>query len=67
MSVPTKTEVFSSLTEHIRLAEEDAYKLMHLARANDDKAIADGWFSVGELFKRLNHQVIMLATKGRLN
>lgn len=67
MNIPTESEAFSRLIDHLRLAEEEAYKLMHLARMNNRNPLADGWFSVGELLKRMIFQVTMLATKGRPN
>lgn len=69
MSVPTQGEEYTKLTEHIRLAQESAYTLSHLTRAmsgsSKDRAIADGWFAVGELLKRVNHQIISIA-QGKL-
>ncbi len=69
MSVPTTGEEFAKLIEHVRLAQESAYMMAHLTRAmggSKDNALADGWFSVGELFKRVNYQIIELG-KGKLN
>lgn len=69
MNVPTQGEEFSKFIHHITEAQSVAYTLSHLARAmsnsGKDRALADGWFSVGELLKRLNHQVTELA-KGKL-
>lgn len=69
MSVPTSGEEYSRLTEYLRLAQESAYTLSHLTRSmsssSKDKAIADGWFAVGELLKRVNHQIISIA-QGKL-
>lgn len=68
MSVPTHGETYAQLIEHVTKAQEAAYMLAHLTRAQGgakDNALADGWFSVGELMKRLNFQVIQLA-QGRL-
>lgn len=68
MTVPTSGEEFTKFIHHITEAQSVAYMLAHLARAQGnsrDSALADGWFSVGELLKRLNHQVTELA-KGKL-
>lgn len=69
MTVPTQGEEFSKFIHHISEAQSTAYTLSHLARSmssnSKDRALADGWFSVGELLKRLNHQVTELA-KGKL-
>ena len=70
MSVPTRGETFSKLLEHIRLAEEQAAMMAHLTRAESggikDNAIANGWLSVSELFRRMAIKVTELA-QGRLN
>lgn len=69
MSTPTHGEVFAKLIEDIAHAQEGASMLAHLARATDGSAksiaIADGWLSVSELFKRVNFQVIKLG-QGKL-
>ena len=67
-SVPTVAEEYSKMLEHLRKAQESSYMLAHLVRAQGgrkDNAIADGWFSVGELIKRMNYQITQLA-QGRL-
>jgi len=67
-SVPTQGESLNKFLHNIREAQEGAYLLSHLARAQGnsrDNALADGWFGVGELLKRLQHQVVELA-KGKL-
>ena len=68
MNIPTVAEEYSKMLEHLRLAQESSYMLAHLVRAqggSKDNAIADGWFSIGELIKRMNHQITQLA-QGRL-
>lgn len=62
MTLPTKTEVYSSLMEHIRLAQEDAAKLAHLT-ADESPLNSKGWLVISEMFKRIQSQVITLATK----
>jgi len=70
MSVPTQGETFSKLLEHIRKAEEEAAMMAHLVRAQGakakDTAIANGWLSISELFRRVGLKVTDLA-QGRLN
>lgn len=69
MSLPTKSEVYSRLMEHIRLAQEDAAMLAHLNNADGDApgmVIAKGWLNVSELFRTLAERVTRLATKGTL-
>lgn len=67
-AVPTQGEEFAKFLHHLRAAEDSAYMLNHLTRAQGtakDKALADGWFAVGELLKRMVHQTTQLA-KGHL-
>ena len=69
MGTPTHGEVFAKLIEDIAHAQEGCAMLGHLTRAQSssakDKALADGWIALSELFKRVNYQVIELA-KGKL-
>lgn len=68
-TVPTQGEEFAKLHHHIISAQESAARLAHLTRSmgsgSKDRAIADGWIAVSELFKRLNYQVTALA-QGKL-
>lgn len=66
MSLPTTSEKFAELIEHLRKAQEAAAMLAHLTR-DEDKLHAQGWIAVSELFKRTQLQVTKLATQGRLN
>ena len=66
MTVPTRAETYAQLVEHIAKAQEASAMMAHLTR-DDDRILANGWLKISELFKRLNHEVIMLATKGRFN
>ena len=64
MTVPTSGETYAKLMEHLRLAQEQAAMMAHLSRANSDNKKADGWLLISELFKRVQHQVTELATRG---
>lgn len=67
-TVPTVGEEFARLNENLLKAQEAAYMLSHLTRAqggSKDNALADGWFSVGELLKRMVYQTAKLA-QGKL-
>ncbi len=69
MSVPTQSEELFKLIEHLKHAQESAYTMAHLTRAmggRKDNALADGWFSIGELLKRVNFQVLQIG-QGKLN
>jgi len=63
MSVPTEGEVFSKFLEHLRLAQEDAATLAHLAQLNNRRKRAIGFMGVSEQLKLTIHAVTQLATK----
>ncbi len=64
MTVPTQGETFARLIEHLRLAQEAAATLSHLAHANSDRSKAMGWMAVSENLKRSQSLVTDLATRG---
>lgn len=69
MSLPTKGEVYEQLTEHLRRAQEASATLAHLNNAEGDApgtVIGRGWLHVSEALRKMQHMVIMLSTKGRL-
>lgn len=69
MGVPTTGEVLSRIIDSLRKAQEDAYLMGHLTKAmsnsSKDRALGDGWIAIGEMLKRMNHQVIEIG-KGKL-
>lgn len=67
MNVPTQSEVYSQLIEHLVKAQESAAMMGHLLNMQDndsDHLLATGWIGISELMKRMQHQVVKLATKG---
>lgn len=62
----TKDEVFTSLLENLRLAEEAAYMLGHLYKSQEasDFNYGQGFLAVGEMLKMTQINVTNLATKG---
>lgn len=64
MTVPTRGEAYSKLMEHLRRCQEEASTLSHLHNANDDRKMAVGWLHMSEMFKKIQHQVTTLATRG---
>jgi hypothetical protein len=66
MSLPTESEEFSKLTEHLRKGAEAAYMLGHLC-ADENETKSHGWLGIGQLLERMVTQVVRLATHGRLN
>ena len=63
MGLPTKSEKFAQLIEHLRKGQEAAATIAHLTR-DDDKLHAQGWMAVSEMLKKTAHQVTKLATRG---
>lgn len=63
MSIPTKGEAYSKLTEYLRKAQEEASMLAHLHR-DESKVKADGWLAISEALKLMNYKVGQLATRG---
>lgn len=63
MTVPTQGEEFARLIEFIRKAQESSATLSHLASANDDKLLAQGWMAVSEMFKLTSRNVTKLAMR----
>lgn len=69
MSVPSRGEVFSKSTEHIRGLIDCCAIMAHLHNtegSDKDKKLALGWLMMSEMFKKVQHQVILLG-QGRLN
>lgn len=68
MSAPTRSEVYATLTEHLRLAEENAATLAHLTNEDgrpSSKVLAIGWLNVAEIMKKVRFNLIELM-KGHL-
>lgn len=67
--LPSHGETYAKLHESLIKAQESAYMLAHLTRAqggSKDNSLADGWIAIGEMMKRLIYQVTELA-KARLS
>jgi hypothetical protein len=62
MSLPTESETFAKLLEHLRLAQEDAAMLGHLC-ADNEPTRSHGWLGISELIKRIVAQVTKLAMR----
>lgn len=63
--VVTQGETFAKLIWHIDELMDCCATMAHLTRAQSDtskdRAIADGWIAVVEMFKRIRHSVTVLA------
>jgi hypothetical protein len=65
VSPPTEAEVYTSLIERLRLAEEAAYILGHYFKAQEvsDFDKGQGFLAVGEMLKYTQLNVTNLATR----
>lgn len=65
-SLPTEADIYTSLMERLRLAEEAAYILGHYFKAQDtsDFDKGQGFLAVGEMLKMTQLNVTNLATRG---
>lgn len=54
---------FGQLIEHLRLAQEAAYTIGHIRKANGDKLTGQGFLAVGELLKMAQINVTKFATE----
>lgn len=63
----TEAEVYTSLLERLRLAEEASYTLGHLYKAQDDFEYGQGFLAVGEMLKMTQINVTNLATRTMRN
>lgn len=61
VTVPTEGETFARMIEHLRLAQECAGTLSHLASANDQRRRAIGWIAVEQQLKLTCAAVTKLA------
>lgn len=62
MSLPTESETFAKLLEHLRKAQEEAATLGHLC-ADNEPTRSHGWLGISELLKKMTHQVTKLAMR----
>jgi hypothetical protein len=64
MSIPSRGEKFSELTEHLRKGAEAAAFIAHLTNDTDgpSKIQAQGWRAVSQLLEEIVRRVIKLAT-----
>lgn len=60
----TQGETYMKMMDHLRELQECAAVMAHLANANDEKLLAQGWLATTEMFKLVQSQVTKLATKG---
>lgn len=64
MSLLTYGETYSRLIEHLRLAQEDAANLAHIANSEtiSGTTVGRGWLTISEALKLMQHKVTQLAT-----
>lgn len=63
MGVPTHSETYAILMEHLRKAQEASATLSHLAGENGETKHKIGWLHVSEAFKKMQKHVTDLATR----
>lgn len=59
----SEADTFAQLLEHLRLAEEGAYMLGHLYKAQGDDMRGQGFLAIGEMFKLTQVNITNMATK----
>ncbi len=59
----SEADTLAQLLEYLRLAEEAAYTIGHLRKAQDDNLVGQGWLAIGEMLKATQLGVTKLATK----
>lgn len=62
MSLPTESETFAKLLEHLRKAQEEAATLGHLC-ADNEPTRSHGWLGISELLGRMVVQTTKLAMR----
>jgi len=68
MGVPTRSETFTKLLEHLTKAQEEAAMMAHLHNTEGnvkDVALAMGWLKVSENLKKMQRAITKMA-QGRL-
>lgn len=64
VTVPTQGETYSKILHYLIKLQEESATMAHLAAANDDRSLANAWLNVSENFKKMQHSLTQLATKG---
>jgi hypothetical protein len=64
MSIPTQGETYAKIIEHLRKLQEESAMMAHLIAAQDDRELSNQWLAVSENFKKMQHSLTLLATKG---
>lgn len=59
----SEADTFAQLLEYLRLAEEAAYTIGHLRKANDDETCGQGFLAIGEMLKMTQVNVTKFVTK----
>lgn len=58
----SEADTFAQMLEYLRMAEEAAYTIGHLRKANDDELTGQGWLAIGEMLKMTQRNITKLAT-----
>ena len=63
--LPTPGLIYKRVSEHLRLVQEDCAMMAHLYNTEPDPNMAKRWLIMSELFKQIQHKIIMMEV-GRL-
>lgn len=69
MATPSRSEVFAKMSDLIGEMISCAAMMAHLHNtegSDKDKKLAVGWLMMSEMFKKIQHKIILLG-QGRLN
>ena len=58
--LPTPGLIYKRVSEHLRLVQEDCAMMAHLYNTEPDPNMAKRWLIMSELFKQIQHKIIMM-------
>ena len=58
--LPTPGLIYKRVSEHLRLVQEDCAMMAHLYNTEPDADMAKRWLMMSELFKQIQHKIIMM-------
>jgi hypothetical protein len=59
----SEADTFAKMIEYLRMAQECAYTIGHLRKANDEEVTGQGFIAVGEMLKLTQDSLLKLITK----
>jgi hypothetical protein len=61
--LPTPGLIYKRISENLRLVQEDCAMMSHFYATEDqlkDQQLSRGWLTMSELFKQIQHKIIMM-------